>query len=159
MLALRAAVRAAAAAPGGAAAAAAAVRPAGLAASRAAFSPSAVRWQSVEAAPAAGGGADVSPKVGQLVKEIVDLNMLEVKQLTDALKVRPVERAAGWGRGRWRAWLCDGAWGGGGRVGGVAVRASVGVGGRGGSGGGVCLVLAGLPPALALDADVLHCTS
>jgi len=153
MLALRAAVRAAAAAPGGAAAA---VRPSGLVVARAAFPPSALRWQSVEAAPAATGGADVSSKVGQLVNEIVDLNMLEVKQLTDALKVRPVERAARSAAG-WE-WALVGvalmAHGGGTRW----WRRRAGVRrrwGRGGSGGGACSVRFGLLAALASGADVL----
>lgn len=97
MLALRAALRGAAAAPGSGPAAAAAAARAGLVAGAPpAAGVAAVRWASADSAavsPATGG--EPSAKVQQLVETVVGLNMLEVKELTDALKVR----RGGGGRG------------------------------------------------------------
>lgn len=96
MLALRAALRGAAAAPSGCRTTTAAASAAAVSAARASALPTAavgaVRWASADAAtPVTAAGGEPSAKVQQLVEAVVSLNMLEVKELTDALKVR------GWG--------------------------------------------------------------
>ncbi|GAB0489426.1 hypothetical protein MMPV_000645 [Pyropia vietnamensis] len=90
MLALRVALRSAVASPGGGRAAAAAVA---ASATRTSAPPAAavgaVRWASADAAaPVTAAGGEPSAKVQQLVETVVSLNMLEVKELTDALKAR-----------------------------------------------------------------------